>query len=127
VVNELSKKEWREHVESCGSLTNTAKLWSLLCRLSGKRPPTPPNLPVSFKDKPYTKPMAIASRFNRQFSSVSNHKQNPESRRVMGKLHRKHSLDPSFTPFTKAAVIKAINKSSSSTAVGPDDLSSLHL
>jgi hypothetical protein len=45
----------------------------------------------------------------------------------MRQLKQKHRIDPTFTPFTVELTKRAIEKSSFSTAKGPDGLNSLHL
>ena len=122
VICESSRKSWVEKVESCSLNSNSTRYWSLLRNLSGKRARQPPNQPITFGNKVLTKNPSIAKRFNKQFSSVSSHKQNPQTRRVMRNLKHKHQIDPEFTPFTEAATKDAINQASNSTA----GLTSLH-
>jgi hypothetical protein len=127
IICESSKKVWREKVESCGPKTNRSHFWSLIGKLSRKRLSQPPNQPITFGAKVCTKPQAIAKKFNTQFTSVSTHKQNPKSRRVMQNLKIKHNLDPDFNPFTEAATIDAIRIAKNLIATGPDGLTTLHM
>jgi hypothetical protein len=122
-----NKKEWLRKVEDSSFKVNPEKGWRLLRALSGKRPKQAPNQPIKFGDKKFSKPEAIAARFCRQYTSVSSHKASPRSRKVKRRLKNKHRLDTSFTPFTPELTKAAILRSSNSTALGPDGLTSLHL
>jgi hypothetical protein len=51
----------------------------------------------------------------------------PLNRKILRRLHYFHPIDHSYTPFTSAQTLEAINHASSSTAKGPDGLTSLHL
>jgi hypothetical protein len=120
-----ANKRWQDEVEAAGPHAYPDKFWRLHRILSG--PHQAPNQSVSFGGTIFTKPQAIPKRFCQQFTSSSSHKSNPKSRSVLRKLKRKHQLDTSFRPFTVVLTKKAIIQSSSSTAVGPDGLTSLHL
>jgi hypothetical protein len=127
-VTSDAKLRWRETVESSNHRSNPEKHWKLLRILSGKRPHNQPsNQPIHFKDQCFSKPHALATRFCKQFTCVTDHKSSKSSRCVTGNLRKKHCLYSNFKPFTDALTKKAINESSRSTAVGPDGLSSLHL
>ena len=120
-------KAWTDKVESCGPRSNPTKFWGLLRSLSGKSARQPPNQPITFGVKVKTKPQSIAKGFNRQYTSVGDHRQRPETRRVIRNLRHKHKLDPEFNPFTNTQTQDAIKQASNSTATGPDGLTSLHL
>jgi hypothetical protein len=64
VIGKSSREAWAYKVESCGPKMNPTKLWSLLQNISGKKTAVPPNLPISFKNKPFTKPLSLAKKFN---------------------------------------------------------------
>ena len=120
-------KTWTEHVTSCNHTTNPSKFFRLLRSLSGKSTNPPPNQPINFDNKPYTKASAIASRFTKQFTCIKTHRQDPATRKIYRKIHKRHKLDPDFRPFNERQVQEAIKTASNSTATGPDDMSNLHL
>ena len=95
--------------------------------LSGvqKRPPS--NQPIKFGDKYYSKPSSMASRFNHQYTNIRQHSSSKEARKINRILKKTHILDKDFKPFAPDDVIAAIKRSKSSTAVGPDGMSMLHL
>ena len=126
VIND-SRKRWKELVQDSRPNANPDKHWRLMRILSGKRPQQPPNQPIFFGDKCFSKPKVIASKFCRQFTSTSAHKTSRHSRRVKKNLKRTHRLDFSFKPFTDELTKKAIEMSSNSSAAGPDGLTMLHL
>ena len=126
-VNDDRKRLWREKVESSRPSTNPDKHWRLLRLISGKRQHQATNQPIFFGAKCYSKPQAIAGKFCQQFASVGVHKTDRNSRLIDKKLKMKHPLDHTFSPFLPAATRDAIDKSATSTALGPDGLTSLHL
>jgi hypothetical protein len=107
--------------------TNPTKFWALIRNLSGKGASLPPNQPITFGAKVFSRPKFMANKFNKQFTLVGPHKQNSETHRVMRNLKSKHILDHEFSPFTDAMTTDAIKSSENSTATGPDGLTSIHL
>ena len=80
--------------------------------LSGfKRPPS--NQPIKFGDKYYSKPSAMANKFNHQYTNIRQHKSKKESRNIKRILKETHKLDKHFTPFTPDDVAEAIKNSKS--------------
>jgi hypothetical protein len=126
-ICDSSRKTFADKVISCAPRANPTKFWGLLHNLSGKHARQPPNQPISFKGKVLTKPQSIAKGFNRQYTSVGVHKQNPQSRKVIRHMRLKHKLDSKFNPFTETTTSDAIKASRNSTATGPNGLTSLHL
>ena len=118
---------WRAKVTTATPKSNLKKFWDLIRSLSGKKSHTPPNQPINFMGKSLSKPQSIAKRFNKQFTSIEPHCQDPCTRRIIRKIHSQHKLDQNFSPFTPEAVAKAIRKSRNSTATGPDNTTILHL
>jgi hypothetical protein len=114
-------------VTSCKPQENPDKGWRLLRILSGKRPHQSLNQPIFFGSKCYSKPASITNKFCKQFTSVSGHTSSPNARCVNRNIEKKHHLDPLFKPFSTALTEDAIVRSSNSTAVGPDGLTSVHL
>jgi hypothetical protein len=77
-VCKSSKKAWMDKVKSSGRNSNPTKFLKWL----GKQASQPPNLPITFGGKTFTKRRSMANKFNKQFSSVKAHRQNLETRRV---------------------------------------------
>lgn len=127
IVCESAKKEWIETVESGDLKSDPAAHWSLIKKLSGKKSYQPPNQPISFGSRAFTKPAAIARRFNKQYTSVKVHRSNKKTRIVQRRLHKLHKIDHSFAPFSMQDTDAAIRQSSNSSAAGPDGLTALHL
>jgi hypothetical protein len=122
-ISSAAQQEWEEEVQSFCHNNNSGKYWSTLRRLSGKRISPPPNQPISFHQRYQTGPGNIADAFNKQFTSVVPHAQDPDTRRLMRDIHQLHPLDRDYPPFPPACVSEAIKKSSNSIAHGPDGLS----
>jgi hypothetical protein len=127
LITHEAKISWQEEVSFCNPRVNPDKFWRLTRRLSGKCPLQPPNQPITFGDKVFSQPCALATHFCKKFTQVTTHNTNPRSRKVRKNLKKQHSLDHSFRPFTKELTKQAIVGSLNSTAVGPDDLTMLHL
>ena len=68
-----SRSKWRTFVESNDRRTNPRQFWQLLKKLSGKKVSTPPNQPIRFGQRFYSKPKAIARRFNVQYTNIRVH------------------------------------------------------
>jgi hypothetical protein len=81
----------------------------------------------SFKEKVQTKAKAIAQGFDWLFTSAVHHKSDSRARKVYKGLRAKHKLDSSFAPFSAADMLKAIEASKNSSAVGLDGLIAIHL
>ena len=125
--NTTSREKWRDFIESLGRRTNPKHFWQVLKNLSGKRTTTPPNQPISFKGRIFTKHRAIAKRFNIQYTNIRTHSSSKTSRLIQHKIHEAHKLNPNFRPFTPADTVEAIKSAKNSTALGPDGFSTLHL
>ena len=126
-ISSASKQAWLDKLDSADHHSDPNKFWSLLRCLSGKRPRLPPNQPISFGTKIFSRPNSIAKKFNSQFTSVSTHKQNPNTRRVIRRLRKNHKLDTNFKPFNPISTGEAIKCASNSSAAGPDGITNLHL
>ena len=94
---------------------------------SGKSSNPPPTQPIKFNNKAHTKPYSIANKFNKQFTSISIHRHDPNTRKIIRKIHKTHKLDPEFRPFSPEDVQRAITRLKNSTATGPDEITALHL
>ena len=64
---------------------------------------------------------------NSQFTAITTHRSEPETRKLIRRIHRRHKLDASFSPFSPDSVAAAIKSSRNSTAEGPDQITMLHL
>jgi hypothetical protein len=106
---------WRDEVESSKFRVDPAKHWS------------PPNQPIKFKDKAFTKASAIAKYLCKLFTSAAHHKSDQQTRKVERSLRLKHKLDPTYSNFTPLQTRDAINESKCSSAIGPDGLTAIHL
>ena len=126
-IFEDRQKQWRDKVESSSFKNNPSKFWRLLKSLSGKRSSPPPNQPIKFGNKVFTKSKDIANGFVKQYSSVAPHQSDRNARRINRNLRRSHPLDSSYAPFTVLNTVDAIRNSKSSTAAGPDGLTPVHL
>ncbi|KAF2358165.1 Reverse transcriptase domain [Trinorchestia longiramus] len=69
----------------------------------------------------------MAQSFCRQFTIVTHFLRNKSSRKIFRSIHKFHPSDRSFPPFTVDQTREAIKKSGTSTAVGPDNLTILHI
>ena len=125
--NKASRDKWQNFVDSLDRRANPKRFWLVLRSLSGKRVSTPPNQPINFNGRLYTKHGAIAKRFNSQYTNIKLHTSNKVTRVVQRNLHNLHKLNDHFRPFTSADTLEAIKSSSNSTATGPDGLTILHL
>jgi hypothetical protein len=126
-VTSEARKVRQEEVEASKLYSKPERFLRLLRNFSGKHQNQPPNQPIKFGATCYSKPQAIANRFCKQYANVSKHQTDHQSRHVHKNLKKSHQIDYSFCPFTPALTKSGIEKSSSSTAEGPDGLTSLHL
>lgn len=100
LIAENKRSLWREKVPLSGKRPDPMKCWTLLRNLSGKKTFVPPNQPVSFKKVSYSGTHDIAQKFIKQF--VPSPKSDPLTRKVLRSLHKGHTIDHTFTPFTEA-------------------------
>ena len=122
-----SRQKWMDTVQNADRRTNPAHYWRLLKGLSGKRASAPPNQPIIFKNKTFTKNSSIANQFCKQYASVKEFKQDKESRRTYKNLKICHPLDRSYTPFSNSDTMDAIKARKNSPAAGPNGLTMLHM
>jgi hypothetical protein len=73
----FKRQKWIEKLESSSYQSNPSKFWPLLKHLSGKGTRPPPNQPISFKNKMFTKAPVVAYNFCKQYSNDIPHKSNP--------------------------------------------------
>jgi hypothetical protein len=85
----------------------------------------PSNQPISFDSTSCSNSKVIADKFIKQFVPAPH--SDSLNRKILMRLHYFHPIDHSYTPFTSAQTLEAINHASNSTAKGQDGLTSLHL
>ena len=106
--------------------TDPSHLFSVMQRLSGKKKSAPPNQPIRFGRRTYSRKEAIARRFNLQYSNVRPHQSSRLARRIKRKIDRLHRLVDAEPRFTVAHTVDAIKQARNSSAAGPDGLTVLH-
>ena len=93
--------------------------------LSGKQPHKSPNKGVRFADKTYLDPKMIANKFANQFTPPPIRLTGDKSLRQL--IRQFHQLPLTGTSsYTPAVTKEAIRLSKSTTAIGPDGMSTLH-
>ena len=100
IQNEASRNRWQTFVDSLNRQSNPKHFWKVLKNLSGAKSHLPPNQPIRFKDKFYTKASLISNRFNAQYTNIRTHKSSKSARVINRNLKQVHRLDPNFTPFS---------------------------
>ena len=126
-IRQDAQDQWQSYLDSCDRSTNPSRYWSFMRKLAGKRSPLPPNITITIGGKECSGPKTIARAFTKQFTTTVEHQQDPLMRRLTRKIHDHHPLDRDFRPFSVRDVEGAIRKAGSSTARGPDGLSTVHL
>ena len=126
LVVEDKRTKWQFAVDKCDHRTGISHLWWLDKCLSGKQPHNTPINGVRFADNTYVDPKRIANKFAHQFA--------PPPIRLTGNMSKRqlkrqfHQLPLTGTPsFTSADTKEATRLAKSSTAIGPDGVSTLHL
>ena len=122
-----SRSKWREYIESLNRRSNPRSYWNKLRSLSGAKSSTPPNQFIKFGQKYFSKASVIAKQFNKQYTNLRKHSSDKETRKVNHEIRNNHPLDHSYKPFTLEDTSEAIKRAKSSTALGPDGLSAVHL
>ena len=123
---EDKQTKWQSAVDKCDHLTGISHLWRLGKGLSGKQPHNSPIKGVLFADKTYLDPKMIVNKFTHQFTPPPKRLTGDKSKIQLKRQFHQQPLTgtPSFTP---ADTKEAIRLSKSSTAIGPDGMSTLHL
>ena len=86
---------------------------------------TKDNQSIKLKGKYICNPLRLANKFNKQYSSVVEHKSSKESRKVTRLLKANQSESPQT--FTAEKTKAAIRQAKASKALGPDKISTVHL
>ena len=106
--------------------TDKSHLWRLVKSLSAKKPHNSPNKGVRFADKTYLDPRKIANTFAHQFTPPPIRLADDKSKRQLKRQF--HQLPLTGTPsVTPANTKEAIRLAKSSTAIGPDGISTFRL
>ena len=124
ILKEVSTHRSEKWKEKVNDIKSSSKLFKLIKALNGKGNKCD-NEAIRFKGKYLSSPKAISKAFNKQYTSVVEHKSSKSSRKITKDI-KKNSLDdaPSFTPKDTLEAIKACK---SSKAAGPDNITNLHL
>ena len=126
LVVEDKRTKWQSAVDKCDHRTGISHLWRLVMGLCGKQPHNTPNKGVRFVDKTYPDQKMIANKFAHQFTPSPIRFSGDKSKRQLKRQF--HQLPLTGTPsFTPADTREAIRLAKSSTAIGPDGMSTLHL
>ena len=113
-------------VNKCDHRTGISHLWRLITVLSCKQLHNSPNKGVRFADMTYQGPKMIANNFAHQFTPPPIRLTGDKSKRKLKRQCHQQPLTgtPSFTPADTKEVIRLAK---SSTAIGPDGMSILHI
>ena len=125
LVVENKRTEWQSAVDKSDHRTGISNIWRLVKGLSGKKTNNSPNKSVRFADKTYLDPNMNANKFAHHFTPppirLAGDKSQKQLKRQM------HQLRLTGTPFfTPANTNEAIRLAKSSTAIGPDEMSTLN-
>ena len=122
LVVEDKRTKWQSAVDKCDHQTGILHPWRIAKGLISKQPHNSPNKGVLFADNTYLDPKMIANKFT------------PPPIRLTGDKSKRqlkwqfHQLPLTGTPFfTPNDTNEAIRLAKSSTAIGPDGMSTLHL
>ena len=122
LVVEDNRTKWQSAVDKCGHRTGTSHQWRLVKGLSSKQMHNSPNKGVRFSDNTYLDPKMIADKFTPPPIRLTDDKTKRELKRQF------HQLPLTGTPsFTPADTKEAIRLDKSSTAIGPEGMSTVHL
>ena len=126
LVVEDKRTKWQSACDKCNHRTSISHPWRLDKGLSGKQLHNSPNKGARFADMTYLDPKMIANKFGHQFTPPPIRLTGDRSKR---KLKRQfHQLPLTGTPSVSPADTKeAIRLAKSTTAIGPDGLSTLHI
>ena len=126
LLAEDKRIKWQSTIDKCDHRTCISYIWRLVMSISGQKTHTSSNKGVRFADTTYLDPKMISNKFAHQFAP-------PPIRLAGDKFNRQlkwqfHQLPLIRTPsFTPADTNEAIRLAKSSTAIGPNGMSTLHL
>ena len=122
-----NRRRWRTELDSFSHRQDSGRLWRTMTTLSGKKPKTSPNQPITFSSHTHTNKRKIATAFCRQFSNTVVHTADRAARAFKRKVVRDHPLDHNIPGFSTNMVVQAIKACSNSIATGPNGLTMLHI
>ena len=113
-------------LDKCDHRTGLSHQWRHAMGLSGKQPHNSPIKGVRLADMTFLDPKMIANKFAHQFTPTPKRLTGYKSKRQLKRQFHQLPLSgsPSFTP---ADTKEAIRLPKSSTAIGPEGMSTLHL
>ena len=123
-INTHKRDKWRATVSDVNRKENPNKLFKLIKHLNGTAR-TKDNQSIKFKGKYISNAKKLANQFNKQYSSVVEHKSSKESRKITRQMKANKSRAPQT--FTSEQTKAAIKQAKASKALGPDKISTLHL
>ena len=121
-INTHKNQKWVKKVTDIKSCSSN--LYKLIKNLQGKNTASD-NQAIKFKGKYISKSLGLANAFNKQYCSIKRHVTSSNSR-VIWKNNKKFDLKDTIT-VTPEQTLEAIVKSKASKAIGPDQMSNLHL
>ena len=124
-INTHRQEKWRETISNINGKTNSTKLYKLIKHLNGSSTNPSNNQSIKFKGKYIGNAKKLANAFNKQYTSITDHKSKKDTRKITRNI-RKNKLEDAQM-FTETETEEAIKKSKASKALGPDKISTLHL
>ena len=126
LVVEDKRTKWQSAVDKCNHRAGISRLWRVVKGISGKTTNNSPNPGVRFADNTYLDPKMTTNNFAHQFTPPPIRLTGDYSKRKLKRqfLQLPLTATPSFSP---ADTKEAIRLAKSSTAIGPDGMSTLHL
>ena len=122
LVVENKRTKWQSAVDKCDHRTGISHLWQLVKGLSGKQLHNSPNKGARCAKKTYLDPKMIANKFT------------PPPIRLTGDKSKRQLKQPfhqlpltGTSSFTPADTKEVIRLAKSSTTIGPDGMSTIHL
>jgi hypothetical protein len=122
-IKDYRLNKWNDHLSTCDP--GSKKLWNTIKSLSDQ-PIQPDNQSISFNNKSTIDAKEMATKFNQQYTPTIDKKPEQAYRNLLRNMKKNPTSDPKIV-FSPAQVQEAINKSKSSKAIGPDDISPIML
>ena len=123
LINQNRTEKWQNFISNIDPRQGAKKLWRVIKSLNGNNPP-PTHCAINFGNKPEHLPKPIARKLNKMFTQTLPHSTNRSTRKTLRQLR---SLKGDPITYSTAEVTAAIKKLNNSKAVGPDNLTTLHL
>ena len=120
----VGKSKWKEFVAKFDHKTNPKLLWRTLKSLNGTAP-NPDNQAIKFGRRYFKSPRDLCEQFNRQFTAVTKHSSNKTHRKIIRDIKSTELESPPL--LSTRLVTLTLKDIKGSPALGPDQLSNLHL